>query len=116
MSTKHTPGPWVARNNEENCLVYSEKFGGITLCQHNGAHREEHEANARLIAAAPELLEMLDKCAKQLIEMAFHFDGTCEGDVEETVCESTNPARQSIVIARLAKYIIAKATGEKEAI
>ena len=61
METKHTPGPWKAHPIEMNCgtpytpvaaktllaKVYSEAYG----------NHAESEANARLIAAAPELLE-----------------------------------------------------------
>lgn len=59
MEAKHTKGEWKARNNDNYCLVYSELHGGITLCNHEGKHKEEHEANAKLIAAAPDLLEAL---------------------------------------------------------
>jgi hypothetical protein len=62
MSTKHTPGPWRAHYSKrfENYSI----FGGgkstdahwicITKCE---STPRDHEANARLIAAAPELLE-----------------------------------------------------------
>lgn len=65
MST-HTPGPWgIDRNN-----VHSAQIATIPHCLNNdwvevwspnafAAGEEEMEANARLIAAAPELLEAL---------------------------------------------------------
>ena len=53
---KHTPGPWFvdAHNNvlAEGCLV---AFPSVA------AGLEKQEANARLIAAAPELLGALQK-------------------------------------------------------
>lgn len=71
---KHTPGPWKAE------IVPADRFGpeyfrrvvdgnGDTLCLHGVAlsSGEEAEANARLIAAAPDLLVVLkalrDECS-----------------------------------------------------
>ncbi|MGH9462448.1 MAG: hypothetical protein ACRD1X_14625 [Vicinamibacteria bacterium] len=53
--SSHTPGPWHA-----NCfLVTAENGRGVTHCGLGLGKPEESEANARLIAAAPELLEAL---------------------------------------------------------
>lgn len=70
MEAKHTKGEWKARNNDNYCLVYSELHGGITLCNHEGKHKEEHEANAKLIAAAPDLLEACAWAIKQFKRLA----------------------------------------------
>lgn len=56
---KHTPGPWAV--NEDGWKVESEKEHGWVndgwgICVTHGSDRE---ANARLIAAAPELLQAL---------------------------------------------------------
>ncbi len=60
MSTKtHTPGPWrVHPKNNERVIQSSEDIA--VMC---GIFRDtiEREANARLIAAAPELLAMVKK-------------------------------------------------------
>lgn len=65
MSTKHTPGPWIAIHSipEEGseCFWLRAQPGG-TICRGfsqeigtiNGPQSGEQEANARLIAAAPE--------------------------------------------------------------
>jgi hypothetical protein len=53
---KHTPGPWVATqdpsavNTEDWCIGAQGQIDMIAVCS---------EANARLIAAAPDLLEAL---------------------------------------------------------
>ncbi len=59
MST-HTPGPWteVGRYIETDECTICEMFSART--------REERDANQRLIAAAPELLEAL-KLAQSII-------------------------------------------------
>lgn len=53
MTHAHTPGPW--RLDEEKMQIFSPD--GLPI----GSHRPEEEiiANARLIAAAPELLDAL---------------------------------------------------------
>ena len=60
---KHTPGPWVW--GEDYCGLYGsgrdrevmthQRFEGMWL-----SHVDSQEANARLIAAAPDLLEALE--------------------------------------------------------
>jgi hypothetical protein len=61
--TKHTPGPWyVSSKNQIASEAESVKHGGtIAYVDDVSAHftDDESAANARLIAAAPELLEAL---------------------------------------------------------
>ena len=63
--SKHTPGPWVVRH-------VPERYNASTYCIDWSAHQEEvaeivhGEANARLIAAAPDLLA----AAKGLLGLA----------------------------------------------
>jgi hypothetical protein len=69
MSTQHTPGPWVARqtfSNRWDIEVLREGLVPLTIGHVStavlgvGTHRADlTEANARLIAAAPDLLEAL---------------------------------------------------------
>lgn len=64
--SKHTPGPWETDRNN----VHSGQIATIHHCLNNDwvevwspnwpADEDEQEANARLIAAAPELLEALE--------------------------------------------------------
>lgn len=53
METKHTPGPWVSRTDTV------ETNDGRTICDVRHAGTWATDANARLIAAAPELLAAL---------------------------------------------------------
>lgn len=63
--TQHTPAPWKVLHTENtNTYVTSERFGAICTIPHNAKHTEEHEANALLIASAPELLEALKVAQK----------------------------------------------------
>jgi hypothetical protein len=61
MTTKHTPGPWT----QVDCLVvvlppehdYSTWIANVSV---GGERRDTQIANARLIAAAPDLLTSLE--------------------------------------------------------
>lgn len=55
---KHTPGPWLAECRCGDWLVVSE-FDTYAIAYPNPPRGAEIEANARLIAAAPEILEAL---------------------------------------------------------
>jgi hypothetical protein len=66
MTPQPTPGPWKSgKGGDNNPRIYN-KYGTV-ICQfHNGSGEEYHgfrnaEANARLIAAAPEMLATLHK-------------------------------------------------------
>ena len=57
MNTQHTPGPWTVAGRD-----VVGKLGEMDTCiaecfNHSSMDRHNAEANARLIAAAPELLE-----------------------------------------------------------
>lgn len=59
MST-HTPGPWrPGRGLEGECLVRAEQVDGQPYVALVFKSNDDYEANARLIAAAPELLGLL---------------------------------------------------------
>ena len=62
MTTQHTPGPWRLSSGDETEIfsgarpVARAHCGGLTSVK-----LPEAEANARLIAAAPELLDTLER-------------------------------------------------------
>ena len=71
MSAKHTPGPWRSRNrlgsgnwkDERSIGVESFEWIIADVCG-DIDHTDEARANARLIAAAPDLLQaLIDVCA-----------------------------------------------------
>ena len=78
-NTKHTPGPWrtIESTNTTMRTVVGPDFPGqgyiadVNLCRTNDAQDVDGEANARLIAAAPELLQLV----KDMRE-AFYVKGT----------------------------------------
>ena len=65
----HTPVPWVIKRNGIKTPVNSEDGRHIAMINYNPITIPDdmHESNARLIAAAPEMLDMLielQQCAQ----------------------------------------------------
>lgn len=59
LLAQHTPGPWHAMPFNGGETIYAHDNHRVAECLATGKHGEKHEANARLIAAAPELLAAL---------------------------------------------------------
>ena len=82
MSAKHTPGPWNAFNSIKAIGVGSERSDVAWVrfeecgLRDTARSQEEDEANARLIAAAPDLLDAL-----QVMLDAAQHDITQECDI-----------------------------------
>lgn len=66
---KHTPGPWFIKQVESKFMIVHESECAV-ICTTNDwdeKFKDEEQANARLIAAAPELLAALIE-ARSLLE------------------------------------------------
>ncbi len=65
---KHTPGPWYRGEVDNSIYIWEEGGDGgfIAEVSSEDTDAETLVANARLIAAAPELLEALELCRKAL--------------------------------------------------
>ena len=84
----HTPGPWTIEYEVKQDLwgiIYQD---ALNICTLTHIDSLKNEANARLISAAPDLLEAL-KRTLQLIEefpatpeIQRHFSNAFRGDVE----------------------------------
>jgi len=98
-NTQHTPGPWVMDDEYGTEIIGSGKIVAVTMNQMLATKAqqkkgvlgfddvEQIKANARLIAAAPELLEALERMV--------------------LICEAYNGLE-----AKKARAVIAKAKGE----
>lgn len=68
---KHTPAPWTVNPKAKTNI----RHGNLTIANcsstHDGSRAEEEIANAKLIAAAPELLEACISMEKNYREMAY---------------------------------------------
>ena len=108
----HTPGPWVAKAGLAKWNVATTtKPRSVNICSIN-TDRVEQEANARLIAAAPELLAALRDWLDFAEETLSEFDvEPCDA---ETLCPKCQPAGCINLKMQLARAAIAKATTEQE--
>lgn len=106
MSTKHTPGPWATaggstgRYRTPTIEVRALTGGGVSQCIATVTSIAVGQANARLIAAAPELLEAL-RAARDYL--------SC---IPESAAGGDDEAAR---LARLASSAIRKATGDLSA-
>jgi hypothetical protein len=100
---KHTPGPWTSKRPQPRVqinlkAIYCENLGyQVAFVNSDSRSIEENaHANARLIAAAPELLDALKEALVQI-------DNQCDVSVDEWLfCRDK------------ARAAIAKATGETQ--
>ncbi|MCF3462810.1 hypothetical protein GTY70_02805 [Stenotrophomonas maltophilia] len=125
MTSKHTKSPWnIEMNNHHTgsiATVYGCTDGYADIWSESwvdtGMPKEEHDANARLIAAAPDLLEALSKAVRETEQ--FLFDAwlvrVCpSGDVESVQHQwlASSDHREFFDEWREQIDAIAKATGE----
>lgn len=83
MKAQHTPGPWTIKNNADQILIICPSMPLITTV--NAAYKLPiglPEANAKLIAASPDILEALQEILTTMqrtdiksIEDAVHIIG-----------------------------------------
>lgn len=95
MKTKFTPGPWKQSLPDDTAIYGAD---GWPVCETGvGQDYDEHfarmEADARLIAAAPELFEAAEAAMQ------------CIGELP--------PTQARVEVAQMLQAALAKATGEK---
>lgn len=86
MSTKHTPGPWRLNSDALVC-GNGDLMMSIAICYDkssaaDGVSRDEMKANARLIAAAPELLAALKDTFDALLREKIAYNQRIGADYE----------------------------------
>jgi len=107
-TTSHTNGPWS---------YWPDSCGGVVTQDKTACHvcvptdRPEKEANARLIAAAPELLESLDMIAGLLPVLCANFGVVDDFGLEVTE-KATGETREILFseVLKMAIGAIEKAT------
>jgi hypothetical protein len=75
MNNTHTPGPWKTDQWSES--VWSEKKRICIIVPQGGSLKPQDKENAKLIAAAPDLLEALIEL-QQMVEVGEMNEGTME--------------------------------------
>ena len=104
--TKHTPGPWRTKREGFSTVYVEARIDGgliqeVAACGPTEAGLEQQEANARLIAAAPDLLEALQEMVA----------GDAEA-IEEAQALGVPFSENTLAAFRQAHAAIARATGE----
>ena len=101
MSAQHTPGPWaVSIVDPHRVVLASGGSKGLEVAQAKEfvpQYREQSLANARLIAAAPDLLKAAEQALKALegVDELLHRHGFMQG----LNCPAIKPLRAAIAKA-----------------
>lgn len=101
--TKHTPGPWtvestgmgysVRGDGNGHCVVFTNTASCSKAALRRSISKDEEEsANARLVAAAPDLLEALERITREL--------GVPQPGYPQPVANAVEIARAAIAKAR----------------
>lgn len=96
---KHTPGPWFATTRQGSWVVASAKDPNTEVCQmfHDGTDENElGEANSRLVAAAPDMLAVLQQIESEMRAGL----GSSYGETREQVRRAIRRATQGRLNAK----------------
>jgi hypothetical protein len=88
---KHTPGPWVATNCGSHIQVHREGWPRDAWSVCSFGFQANDKANAKLIAAAPDLLAAL-KRALSLIEDLPYPENHMAATIRETISKAEGNA------------------------
>ena len=91
---KHTKGPWYFTVSNEEGLVFSDNCGFCIVPHQKGYTPDEQLANAKLIAAAPDLLEACKEMLSVLeqidfTELPIEYDSCYWTDWEQAIRKAT---------------------------
>ena len=105
MSAKYTPGPWHIgiRRPSSDKFIYGPSGEEVADCDMLPNHQHENTANARLISAAPELLEVLEEMTGIALWLA--REAEVRAGIPKGVISKTRRC------AKQAEVIISKARG-----
>ena len=90
MTTKHTAGEWIDRGTS---CVGTRRQLVASVYPMPDENPEEHAANMRLIAAAPDLLEALKRCKFDSLNMTIEDREFCRAAIARATGESSHEPR-----------------------
>jgi hypothetical protein len=94
---KHTPGPWFLSPQRKFVRYKNGDMGSANICEMGqGAPLDEDEANAVLIAAAPDLLIALDELASAVADARGRYEAGDSRAIESNMLTATY--RQAIAV------------------
>ena len=106
MTAKHTPGPWHI-GMKPGPMIYGEHGEQVADMVVSMINIVEHSANARLIAAAPDLLQALENLTDAVQSGTSYADDTAAGKALSILS-----GRSGTTWLSDARAAIAKAKGE----
>lgn len=72
--SQHTPGPWTAKRCEHGWHIGPQPDGACSIYDNSdGTRKDEQAANARLIAKAPAMLELLKNVRPIVSDYDFRY-------------------------------------------
>lgn len=86
--TKHTPGPWYAKGGQ---VVQHRTGRTLALVPYYDKGNEEQDQTAQVMAAAPELLEALERVTPwigKMIADGAHLGTVLPGDCEQALSQA----------------------------
>ena len=93
MTTKHTPGPWEKADGKDGITRGIRGWHGperVNVINWNGISRATSvtgQANANLIAAAPDLLDALKRCKFDSLNMTLEDREFCRAAIAKATGE-----------------------------
>jgi hypothetical protein len=90
--TKHTPGPWKYQRDSFGCKEIASATGPLATTD-GLADDDEDAANARLIAAAPEMLDALRQWK------------WAEANADESELQNARESRDQAIISALGELV-----------
>jgi hypothetical protein len=92
MENKFTPGPWSVGQysfDDYQFSVYgSDQVKICTLEGWNPGNMKEGEANANIIASAPDLLAACEEAEEKLLEEGWHPQGIVLKNIREAIAKA----------------------------
>lgn len=121
MEKAYTPGPWAVEYKINGEFTYSPRIvvgpavvpycAGYSSAEQDAAFKVEAEANARLIASAPELLSELE-AARDIIHNALSLMTTAQKSEWGRLNEAAGVEGEGVTRRHERDAVIAKATGK----
>lgn len=90
--TNHTPGPWhVGYSHNQEKSIFNESSSACVCIVEPLLNQKETEANAKLIAAAPELLEILQNIMEyaEITDLPKSIKSFLIGETAEAIKKAT---------------------------
>lgn len=88
MTTTHTPGPWHVTGDERGTMITDNTGGQLAIWPEQGGTVEQC-ANARLFAAAPDLLLHLQRLVRAIDRAPANFADGLADEARAAIARAT---------------------------